>query len=94
MLAIARGLMANPKLLLMDEPSAGLSPLLVETVAETITEIRSRKKISILLIEQNANMALRIADRAYVLRLGELVLTGTGEELLHNDEVRKAYLDM
>jgi len=94
MVAIARGLMANPKLLLMDEPSAGLSPLLVETVAKTITEIRSRKKISILLIEQNANMALRIADRAYVLRLGELVLTGTGEELLHNDEVRKAYLDM
>jgi len=93
MLAIARGLMSNPKLLLLDEPSWGLSPVRVEEVAEIITEIHSRG-VAILLIEQNANMALRLADRGYVMELGKLVLEGTGNELLHNDGVRKAYLGM
>lgn len=93
MLAIARGLMSSPKLLLLDELSLGLSPLLVEKVAETITEINSQG-IAILLVEQNANMALRLADRAYVLETGAVVIEGSGEELLHNEEVRKAYLGM
>jgi len=93
MCAIARGLMSNPKLLLLDEPSLGLSPVLVEEVAEIITEIHSRG-IAIMLNEQNASVALRLADRGYVMELGKLVLEGTGDELLHNDGVRKAYLGM
>jgi len=91
MLAIGRALMSKPKLLLMDEPSLGLSPALIETLAEIITQIKQRK-ICILLNEQNANMALRLADKGYVLELGKIVLTGAGEELLHNETVRKAYL--
>jgi len=93
MLAIARGLMSNPKLLLLDEPSWGLAPVLVEEVAEIITEIHSRG-IAVLLIEQNANVALRLAERAYVMELGAIVLEGTGDELLQNDGVRKAYLGL
>lgn len=93
MLAIARGLMSNPKLLLLDEPSWGLAPVLVEEVAEIITEIHSRG-IAVLLIEQNANVALRLAERGYVMELGTIVLEGTGDELLQNDGVRKAYLGM
>ena len=93
MLAIARGLMSNPKLLLLDEPSLGLSPVLIETLFEIIKEIKSRK-ITILLNEQNAAMALRLADRGYVLQLGNIMLEGTGNELLNNDHVRKLYLGM
>lgn len=93
MLVIARGLMSNPKLLLMDEPSWGLAPVLLEEVAEIITEIHSRG-IAILLIEQNANVALRLADWGYVMELGAIVLEGIGDELLQNDGVRKAYLGM
>lgn len=93
MLAIARGLMSNPKLLLLDEPSLGLSPVLVETLFDIIKEIKSRK-ITILLNEQNAAMALRLADRGYVLEVGNIVLEGTGKELLNNDNVRKSYLGM
>lgn len=93
MLAIARGLMSNPKLLLLDEPSLGLSPVLIETLFEIIKEIKSRK-ITILLNEQNAAMALRLADRGYVLQLGNIMLEGTGIELLNNDQVRKLYLGM
>jgi len=93
MLIIARGLISNPKLVLIDEPSWGLAPALVEEVAGIITEIHSRG-IATLLIEQNANVALRLADRGYVMQLGAIVLEGTGDELLHNDEVRKAYLGM
>jgi branched-chain amino acid transport system ATP-binding protein len=93
MLAIARGLMSNPKLLLLDEPSLGLSPVLIETLFEIIKEIKSRK-ITILLNEQNAAMALRLADRGYVLQLGNIMLEGTGNELLNNDQVRKLYLGM
>ena len=93
MLAIARGLMSDPKLLLMDEPSLGLSPVLIEHLREIITEIRSHK-ITVLLNEQNAAMALRLADRAYVLELGSIVLEGSGDELLGNEGVKKAYLGM
>ncbi|MDD5082616.1 MAG: ABC transporter ATP-binding protein [Dehalococcoidales bacterium] len=91
MMAIARGLMSKPSILLMDEPSLGLSPVLVEHVAETIDHIR-KQKIAILLVEQNARMALRLADRGYVLQVGEMVMTGTGKELLRHPDVRKAYL--
>ena len=93
MLIIARWLISNPKLILIDEPSWGLAPALVEEVAGIITEIHSRG-IPVLLIEQNANVALRLADRGYVMELGAIVLEGTGDELLHNDGVRKAYLGM
>ena len=91
MLAIGRALMARPKLLLLDEPSMGLSPLLVETIFSTITSIREQGS-TILLVEQNALMALEIADRAYVLESGSITLKGSGEELGRDDSVRRAYL--
>jgi branched-chain amino acid transport system ATP-binding protein len=91
MLAIARGLMARPRLMLLDEPSMGLSPLLVEQIFTIIQDINAQGT-SILLVEQNAQMALSIADRAYVLETGQVVLEGTGQELLHNEMVAEAYL--
>jgi branched-chain amino acid transport system ATP-binding protein len=91
MLAIARGLMANPKLLLLDEPSLGLSPLLVKSIFSIIKEINAQGT-TILLVEQNVYQSLKIATRAYVLETGRVVLTGTGAELLGNDHVRKAFL--
>ncbi len=91
MLAIARGLMGNPKLLLLDEPSLGLSPLLVKNIFEIIKEINAQGT-TILLVEQNVYQSLRIAHRAYVLETGRVVLSGTGEELLGNDHVRKAFM--
>jgi branched-chain amino acid transport system ATP-binding protein len=91
MLAIGRGLMGNPKLLLLDEPSLGLSPLLVKNIFEIIKEI-NRQGTTILLVEQNVYQSLRISHRAYVLETGRVVLSGTGEELLGNDHVRKAFL--
>ncbi len=91
MLAIARGLMANPKLLLLDEPSMGLSPVLVEQIFDIIQGI-NRQGTSVLLVEQNAQMALSIADQAYVLETGRIVLKGKAEEVLHNPIVIKAYL--
>ena len=91
MLAIGRALMARPKLLLLDEPSMGLSPLLVETIFATITSIREQGA-TVLLVEQNALMALEIADRAYVLESGQVTLQGTGEQLGRDDSVRRAYL--
>ncbi len=93
MLAIARGLMANPRLLLLDEPSLGLSPLLVKNIFEIITEI-NRQGVTILLVEQNVYQSLRIAHRAYVLETGRVVLTGKGEDLLNNEHVKKAFLGM
>ena len=93
MLAIARGLMANPKLLLLDEPSLGLSPLFVKNIFDIIAEI-NRQGTSILLVEQNVFQSLRIAHRAYVLETGRVVLTGTGQELLGNEHVKKAYLGL
>jgi len=91
MLAIARALISNPKLLLMDEPSMGLSPKLVGDVFDIISNLK-KQGITILLVEQNSRMALEIADYAYVIQTGEIVLCGTGSEISSNDEVRKAYL--
>jgi branched-chain amino acid transport system ATP-binding protein len=91
MLAIARGMMATPDLLLLDEPSMGLSPLLVEQIFTIIRDINDLG-VSILLVEQNAQMALSIADRAYVLETGQIVMQGPAQELLHNDMVIEAYL--
>jgi branched-chain amino acid transport system ATP-binding protein len=91
MLAVARALMASPRLLLMDEPSMGLSPLMVEHVGEMIQEIR-KTGISVLLVEQNATMALALADRAYVLEVGAVTLACSAEEASCNVAVRKAYL--
>ena len=93
MLAIARGLMGNPRLLLLDEPSLGLSPLLVKSIFQIITEI-NRQGVTILLVEQNVYQSLRIAHRAYVLETGRVVLSGTGAELLDNAHVKKAFLGM
>ena len=91
MLAIGRGLMTNPRLLLLDEPSLGLSPLFVKNIFEIIKEI-NRQGITILLVEQNVFQSLRIAHRAYVLETGRVVLSGTGEELLGNEHVKRAFL--
>lgn len=91
MLAIGRALMARPRLLLMDEPSMGLAPVLVEAIFRTIVEIREAGT-PILLVEQNAAAALDIADRAYVLESGTIAISGTGQELARNDDVRRAYL--
>jgi branched-chain amino acid transport system ATP-binding protein len=93
MLAIARGVMSRPRLFLLDEPSLGLAPLLVEAIGGIIREINSRG-VTILLVEQNVNMALQMASRGYVLEIGKIVLEGTGEELLNNDLVKKAYLGL
>jgi len=91
MLAIARGLMAKPELLMFDEPSMGLAPVLVEKVFQIIREI-NKQKITILLVEQNAKKSLQIASRAYVLETGNIVLSDTADKLLENDLVKKAYL--
>ncbi|MCC6382434.1 MAG: ABC transporter ATP-binding protein [Dehalococcoidia bacterium] len=91
MLAIGRALMARPRLLLLDEPSMGLSPILVQTIFATVRQIQ-QQGATILLVEQNAAMALEVADRAYVLESGVVTLAGSGPELAGNDSVRKAYL--
>jgi len=92
MLAIARALMSRPKLLMLDEPSLGLAPKIVGELFEIITELKEKKGITILLVEQNAFAALGIADYGYVLENGSITLEGKGSELLGNDEVRKKYL--
>ena len=91
MLAMGRALMSRPKLLLLDEPSMGLAPIFIQEIFDIIEDIKAQGT-TVLLIEQNANKALSIADRGYVLETGKVVLSGTGEELLASDEVRKAYL--
>ncbi len=91
MLAMGRALMSHPKLLMLDEPSMGLAPILVEQVFEIIRELH-QSGTTILLVEQNAEMALGVADRAYVLETGKITLTGTGRELAESDAIRKAYL--
>ena len=91
MLAIARALMSRPKLLLLDEPSLGLAPIVVKQIFGTLREL-AKTGMTIFLVEQNANHALRLSDRAYVMVNGEIRLSGTGKELLSNDEVRNAYL--
>lgn len=91
MLAVGRALMSRPKVLMLDEPSLGLAPLIVQQIFDIIREI-NKKGVTILLVEQNANMALKTADIAYVLETGEITLQGTGKELLENPAVREAYL--
>jgi branched-chain amino acid transport system ATP-binding protein len=91
MLAMGRGLMAEPRLLLLDEPSMGLAPMLVEQIFTTIAKINS-EGVSILLVEQNAQMALALANRAYVLETGKIVLSGPSEALMENKMVKEAYL--
>ena len=91
MLAIGRALMSNPSIILMDEPSMGLSPILVEEIFDIISEI-SKGGTTVFLVEQNARKALSIADRAYVLETGNIVLSGDAKELMNNESVKKAYL--
>lgn len=91
MLAVARALMSKPSLIMMDEPSLGLSPIFVKNIFDIIKEI-NKSGVTILLIEQNANMALKIADKGYVLETGMITMEGTGKELLVNEDVKKAYL--
>ena len=91
MLAVARALMSRPKLMMMDEPSLGLAPLIVRDIFQIIREI-NKQGVTILLIEQNANMALHTADRGYVMETGEIILEGAGRELLENPVIREAYL--
>ena len=92
MLAISRALMAKPRLLLMDEPSLGLAPLVVKQIFEIIKKINAESKTTIFLVEQNANMALKVAHRGYVMETGRVSMSDTAANLLANDEVRKAYL--
>jgi branched-chain amino acid transport system ATP-binding protein len=91
MLAMGRAMMSKPRLLMLDEPSMGLSPIMMQRIMSTVTELRNNGT-TILLVEQNAQAALKRADRGYVLEVGKIVLSGTGRELLSNDKVRKAYL--
>jgi branched-chain amino acid transport system ATP-binding protein len=92
MLATARGLMLKPKILLMDEPSMGLAPVLVEVIFDVILQLNRNEGITILLVEQNAHMALQYAARAYVLETGQIVLSGPAGEIAHNPQVKEAYL--
>jgi branched-chain amino acid transport system ATP-binding protein len=91
MLAIGRALMAQPRIIMLDEPSLGLSPILVKTIFQLITTL-NEQKTTILLVEQNINQALKIAHQAYVLKTGRVVMTGKGEDLLKDEEIRKAYI--
>jgi len=91
MLAMGRAMMSRPKLLMLDEPSMGLSPLMMKRIMSTVTTLQ-QQGTTILLVEQNARAALRRATKGYVLEVGKIVLSGTGEELLHSEDVRKAYL--
>jgi branched-chain amino acid transport system ATP-binding protein len=93
MLAIARALMSRPRLLLLDEPSLGLAPLIVKQIFGIIKEINEQQGVTVFLVEQNANHALRLAHRGYVMVNGKITMTGTGKELLSNAEVRAAYLE-
>ncbi|HXP12228.1 MAG TPA: ABC transporter ATP-binding protein [Stellaceae bacterium] len=93
MLAIARALMSRPKLLLLDEPSLGLAPMIAKQIFEVIRAINAEEKITVLLVEQNAHHALNLAHRGYVLATGQIILSGRGKDLLANEEVRAAYLE-
>ena len=92
MLAVARALMSRPKLLLLDEPSLGLAPLIVQDIFRVFRELNASEGTTMLVVEQNANIALDLAHRAYVLEAGATVLSGNADELRHDDAVRKAYL--
>jgi branched-chain amino acid transport system ATP-binding protein len=91
MLAMGRALMCRPKLLMLDEPSMGLSPIMMQKIFATVSELKAQGT-TILLVEQNAQSALALADRGYVIETGHIVLEGTGRDLLGNEDVRKAYL--
>ena len=92
MVAISRALMARPKLLLMDEPSLGLAPLVVRDIARSILSINREDRVSVILVEQNSRMALKLSSRAYVLETGRVALEGASDELVNNEEVRRLYL--
>lgn len=92
MLAVGRALMSNPKVMMMDEPSLGLAPLVVKDIFRIIQQVNKEKGVTILLIEQNANAALKIADYGYVMETGKIGLEGTGQELLANSKVKELYL--
>jgi branched-chain amino acid transport system ATP-binding protein len=92
MLAMGRGMMAGPKILLLDEPSLGLAPLVFTQVFELVRKLNQERQMTIVLVEQNASVALRMADYAYVLENGQIVIEGTGNELLHDPKVKAAYL--
>ncbi|CUO82183.1 LIV-I protein F [Catenibacterium mitsuokai] len=92
MLAMGRALMSKPKLLLLDEPSMGLSPILVNEIFDIIKEVNEKENMTILLVEQNANKALSIADHAYVLETGNITVSGKAEDVANNPRVREAYL--
>ncbi len=93
MLAIGRALMARPRLLLLDEPSLGLAPIIVKLIFAAIKKLNQEEGLTVLLVEQNAFHALRLADRAYVMVNGKIAMSGTGAELLKSPEVRAAYLE-
>jgi len=92
MLAVARCIMADPQLILMDEPSLGLAPIIVKEIAEIITTLNKVEKVSIILVEQNSKMALKISDRAYILELGKIALEGKSKNLINNKRVKELYL--
>ena len=92
MLAIARAMMSRPKLLLCDEPSLGLAPIITQDLFRILGETSRETGMSLLIVEQNANLALKLADRAYVLETGSIVAQGTGAELLADDTIKQAYL--
>jgi branched-chain amino acid transport system ATP-binding protein len=92
MLAIARALMARPKLVLLDEPSLGLAPLITQELFRTLGELNRADGISMLIVEQNAGLALKLASRGYVLETGTIVTSGSAADLAGNDDVRRAYL--
>ena len=94
MLAISRAIMSKPKLLLLDEPSLGLAPIIIKQIFNIIKKINQEFKTTIFLVEQNANLALKVADRGYVMETGTITMSDTGEKLLANEEVKKAYLGM